>query len=1100
MRLFSKHCSELLIPGLLLLAAVAANGQAIQSTILGRVTDPSGAAIANAKVTVKNEGTNFERPMETDANGDYRVAGLGNGTYQVSVSAPGFKTFVRSAIALDSSQIKRVDANMELGEATSTVTVKGDVGQLETETASLSNVKTTQDFTELPQSVYGRGWPNVVFVTAGVQSGDGATNGCCGVVINGVRDTANNFSSDGISVNDVISSRQTANGFPGGDIESYQEFKMMTANNSAEYPQVAQLSMISRSGSNEPHGSFYWGNFNSKFNARAWNDPTKPSFENHNMFAINNGGPVYIPKIYDGRNKTFYFIHYSGARYRTGSRARTSVPTPAFRQGDFSALLGKITIVDPLTGTPFPDNKIPADRISSVSKAVQDLVYPDPNLAGLGEFGITENYYADPGYQFDADGLSARVDQKISNNNMLFVRVGLTIHNHDVSKGVLKEGYGGSSLLGNVPGRTVVISDTHTFSPNVVNEAKLGFSRNGYFDTDFNYGKQPQIGLQGINNPASDPAIGGLPSFNFSGAIPFESTVGWLNSIANPQNTYQLIDNLSWYRGRHTFKLGADIRRYQINDESKPVSMRGSFNFDDQLSGLAYANFLLGMPSYAERAIARPNAYLRGSQFGFYFQDDFKVSSRITFNYGVRYEYQTPWVDKYDRLFTFDPKTGSLVTAGKTIPTDLVPAVAATLPIITASQAGFPTRSLMKSDGNNWSPRLGLAIRPFADATTVIRLGYGTYSQIWPGQLGLNATGGPWQSTESFFIEGNQPSIQFPNPFLTTSDFSGLQSIGGLSVKFPNERTQQWNLSAGRQIWNTALEISYIGSKGQNIPFTQDLNLLYPSTEAYNSARRPYQLFNSVNLIQAGGSSIYHGMNIQADRRISRGLSFNINYTWAKALNDTSLTNYAPGATQNQYARYLERGDDDWVRRQQFRFSYIYELPFGKGQQFLHNLSSLPNHILGGWQLSGITTMSTGRRLSPGFSGTDPANTNQFGGRPDRIGDGNFDAGEMRDRIKSGQPIFDSAAFVQPETGRGFYGNSARTILTGPGAATWNTVLAKNFALKERAKLQFRWEMFNAFNRPNFGTPSTNISGGDFGLVTWAGNMRKMLFGLRLDY
>jgi hypothetical protein len=1096
----SRHYFGLLIPVLMLFAVIEARGQAIQSTILGKVTDPSAAAVIGATVTIKNEGTNIARTMQTDENGDYRVAGLGVGNYQVSVSAPGFKTFARSPIVLDSSQIKRVDANLELGEATSTVTVTGDIGQLETETASLSNVKSVQDFTELPQSVYGRGWPNVVFVTAGVQSGDGATNGCCGVVVNGARDTANNFSSDGISVNDVVGSRQTANGFPGGDVESYQEMKIMTANNSAEYPQVAQLSMISRSGSNGLHGSFYWGNFNSKFNARAWNDPTKPSFENHNMFAVNNGGPVYIPHVYDGHNKTFYFFHYSGARYRTGSRARISVPTAAFRQGDFSALLGKINLVDPLTGNPFPGNKIPADRISSVSKAVQDLVYPDPNLTGLGEFGLTENFYADPGYQFDADGLSARVDQKISSKNMLFVRVGLTIHNHDVQKGTLKEGYGSNQLLGNVPGKTVVLSDTHTFSPSLVNEAKLGFSRNGYFDTDFNFGKQPNIGLEGISNPDNDPAIGGLPNFSFSGVIPFESTGTWLNSVAQPQNTYQLIDNLSWYRGRHSFKMGADIRRYQINDENKPTSLRGAFSFDDQLSGLAYANFLLGLPSYAERSIARPNAYLRSSQFGFYFQDDFKVSPRITFNYGVRYEYQTPWVDKYDRLFTFDPKTGSLVTAGKQIPSDLVPALVATLPIVSASQAGFPTRSLMKTDGNNWSPRLGLAIRPFADATTVFRLGYGIYSQMWPGSLALNATGGPWQSTEAFPIEGNQPSIRFPNPFLTTSQFSGLQDIGGLSVRFPNERTSQWNVTAGRQIWNTSLEVSYVGSKGQNIPFVQDLNLLYPSTEAYSSARRPYPLFNGVALTQSGGSSIYHGMSIQAERRISRGLSFNANYTWAKALTDVSLTNYATGFTQNQYARYLERGDDDWVRRQQLRFSYIYELPFGKGQKFLHSLPSVGNHILGGWQLSGITTMSTGKRLSPAFSGTDPANTNQFGGRPDRVGDGNFDSGGMRDRIKSGVPIFDAADFVQPETGRGFYGNSARDILTGPGAQTWNTVLAKNFALKEQVRLQFRWEMFNAFNRANFGNPSTNISGGDFGLVTYAGNMRKMLFGLRLDY
>ena len=1077
-----------------------AQGQVIQSTILGTVTDPSGGVIAGATVTVKNEGTSFERTMVTDESGDYRIAGLEVGSYQVSVTAQGFKTFIRSKISLDSSQIKRVDANLEVGDATSTVTVVGDVGRLETETASLSNVKSSQDFVQLPQSIYGRGWPNVVFVTAGVQSGDGATNGCCGVVINGARDTANNFTSDGITVNDVVGGRQTANGFPGGDVESYQELEIMTANNSAEYPQVAQLSMIGKSGSNDLHGSFYWGNFNSKFNARAWNDPTKPSFENHNMFAVNNGGPVYIPGLYDGHDKTFYFFHYSGARYRTGNRARTSVPTPAFRQGDFSALLGKITIVDPLTGVPFPDNKIPPSRISSVSKAVQDLVYPDPNLTGLGDFGLTENYYADPGYQFDADGLTARVDQKISDKNTVFVRVGLTIHNHDVVKGALKDGYGSNQLLGNVPGRAVVVSDTHTINPTLVNEAKLGFSRNAYFDTDYNFGKQPQIGIQGIDNSAGDPAVGGLPNFNFSGAIPFESTDTWLNSIAQVQNNYELVDNLSWYRSRHNFKMGADIRRYQINDENNPTSLRGAYNFDDQLSGLAYANFLLGLPTYAERSIARPNAYLRGTQLGFYFQDDFKVNQRITLNYGLRYEYQTPWVDKFDRLFTFDPKTGSLVTAGTSIPTDLVPAVAATLPIIPASQAGLPTRSLMESDGNNWSPRLGLAIRPFANATTVIRLGYGVYSQMWPGLLGLGATGGPWQSTESFVVEGNKPSISFPNPFVTTSEFSGLQSIAGLSVKFPNERTQQWNASVGRQIWNTAIDVSYVGTKGQNIPYQEDLNLLYPSTEPYSSSRRPYQRFNSASLTQSGGSSIYHGFTIQADRRMSRGLSFNANYTWAKALTDVSLTSYPASFSQNQYARYLERADDSWVRRHQLRFSYIYELPFGRGMKFLNGLPGFPNNILGGWQVNGITTMSTGRRISPSFSNTDPANTNQFGGRPDRIGNGNLDSVDLRDRIKAGLPIFDSSAFVQPATGRGSYGNSARNILTGPGAQTWNIVIAKNFPLKERARLQFRWEMFNAFNRENFGNPSTNISGGDFGLVTYAGNMRKMLFALRIDY
>src|SRR5205823_6509318 len=232
-----------------------------------------------------------------------------------------------------------------------------------------------------------------------------------------------------------------------------------------------------------------------------------------------------------------------------------------------------------------------------------------------------------------------------------------------------------------------------------------------------------------------------------------------------------------------------------------------------------------------------------------------------------------------------------------------------------------------------------------------------------------------------------------------------------------------------------------------------------------------------------GGSSIYHGFNIQADRRLSKGLSFNVNYTWAKGLTDTSLGGFSFNSfNQNQYSRFLERADDPIIRRQLLRFSYVYRLPFGRGQRFLANLPGAANQVIGGWQLSGITTMVTGQRLSPSFSGTDPANTNQFGGRPDRVGDGNFDSSNMRDKIKSGLPIFDKSAFVQPETGRGFYGNSARNILTGPGGESWNIVIAKNFQLKERARLQFRWELFNAFNRANFAPYglSTNISGGDF--------------------
>ncbi|MCC7341845.1 MAG: TonB-dependent receptor [Bryobacterales bacterium] len=1081
---------------LLCLAVPPLSAQSTQGSMVGSVTDPSGAGIAGAGVQVINQGNAYIRETKTDAQGAFRVSGIEPGLYRVVVTAQGFNALEQKDVDVVSGQVKRVDAALKLGEVSTTVTVEGGISQIETENATLSNVKTARDFAEQPMSIYGRAWSNVVHITAGVQSSSG-------VEVNGARDTANNFTADGISVNDIVSSRFTPNGFS-GDIESFQEVKVITANSSAEYAQVAQFSAVSKSGTNEVHGGLYWGNFNNKFSARSWADSERPAFTNHNMFAVNGGGPVFIPKYYDGRNKTFWYGSYSGARYRVGNRSYLIVPTAGMRTGDFSAFAaGGITLTDPANGQrPFVNNTLPTARLSSISQTVQNLLYPEPNLQGVGDFGVDQNYTSDPGYQFNSDVYSFRGDHRISENNFLFARVGITKTNGDKVAGPLKDGYG-DGYLGNVPGRSLVISDTHTFTPALVHELKLGFNRTVFATTDYNFGKDVQslLGIQGIANPGKDPGIAGMPEFYFDGMIPVAAG-STLNRSGSAQNTYQIIDNVSWFRGRHTIKFGVDLRHMQVNDKQQPLSVRGSYYFDDRLSGLAYANFLLGYPSGSSRGIARPDAYVRSNTYGFYWQDEIRLHPKATLNVGLRYDYQTPWREKFLRKFTFDPSTGNMVVAGSSMPTDLVPAVAATLPIVTASQAGLPEETLMRGDKNNWSPRVGLAIRPFGDTTTVIRAGIGAYTQIWPGLTGTGATGGPWQSEQTFELENPDfASIRFPAPFATTSEFSGLQSISGLNSSYANERTYQWNFSVGRQFWGTAIDIGYVGTKSQNIPFAQNLNLLYPSTTPYSSSRRPYPRFNSATLTSVGASSIYHGFTIQADRRVGRSMIFNLNYTWAKSLSDVDLRSTSPSAHQNQYQRYLERADDGNIRRHQLRFNYVYQLPIGRGQKLLSGMSTVPNAILGGWEVVGISTYYTGPRLSPGFSGSDPANTNQFSGRPDRIGDGNLDSGQMRELIRARKPIFDRSAFVLPESGRGYYGNSARNILTGPGLVNWNVGIHKNWMLAaERAKLQFRWEMFNAFNRPNFANPSTNIQSGSFGLVTWAGAARSMLFGLRLDF
>ncbi|MGA3164978.1 MAG: TonB-dependent receptor [Terriglobia bacterium] len=1091
---------RLLILGLLLVgSSLPGFGQSTQSTILGTVTDPNGAVVPGASIEVKNTGTTFSRKVTSDDIGNYRVPNLDPGTYSVVAVVPGFSRWVGEGFSLNANQIQRVDIQLAIGQVATSVTVEARGTTLETETATLSNVHTSTEMTQLPMSIYGRSVFNVLSVTAAVQS----TNG---IIVNGARDNTNSYTVDGVAADDLVSSRQSPDNYQ-IDIEGIQEVKAQTTNNSAEYTQAAQFIGVTKSGGNQVHGSVLWENFNSYFSTRDFFDytSTKPSFTNNNEFAGTFGGPVYIPHLYNGRDKTFFFFSYGGQRYRIGARGYVPVPTAAFRQGDFSAISSAVTIRDPQTGTPsdpttwqpFPNNIIPTARISSVSKALQDMIYPQPNRPGQGDFGVNNNYTTDPGGQFNADTYSVRVDQKISNRNNLFARVGISKTNQDHYPGYLIGGVD-NDYFGNVPGRFMAITDTHNFSPGVVNEARMGFVRIFYQDL---YGAPlgpnyvGQLGLEGISNPGNVAALNSLPVFSFSR---FQGTSGaWVFNEA--QNTYNWTDNLTWIRGKHTFKFGADIRRYQVNSVQFPGDQTGSFGFDDTITGFDYASFLLGIPTSTGISTPTPAAYPRSSRYGFYAQDDVRISRKLTLNYGLRYEYQTPWVDKFNRRFAFDSATGSLVVAGNQMPTDLVPEVAATLPIVTAQQAGFPAGALVQADRNNWSPRVGLAYRPLADNKTVVRLGYGWYTMIWPGLLPRDyGTGGPWQTNKSYDYLGGAPVQTFPDPFTASTGFSGVTSISVVNPKIVNERAEQWNLSVGREIWGTAVDVAYAGTKSTRVPIVENLNLLHPSTEPFDAANRPYHLFSSINQIDTAGSAIYHGLTIQAQHKFSNGLYFNANYAYAKALTDSALNGYAPSIRQNQYDRKLEWGPDPSVLRQQLRFGYVYELPFGRGKRFVPNMNRVTDVALGGWQVNGITTMYSGAYMNPSFSGRDPANTNQFSGRPDCVGDPSI--GNMRSNIKQGLPMWNVNAFAEPQAGRGSYGNCGRGMLTGPGLDKWNAGLSKNFMLREGMRLQIRWELFNAWNRANFSSGGTDITSGGFGYSGYGGGGRQMLFGGRIDF
>jgi hypothetical protein len=370
---------------------------------------------------------------------------------------------------------------------------------------------------------------------------------------------------------------------------------------------------------------------------------------------------------------------------------------------------------------------------------------------------------------------------------------------------------------------------------------------------------------------------------------------------------------------------------------------------------------------------------------------------------------------------------------------------------------------------------------------------------MWPAFLITNfGTGGPWQTDKSYDYLGGQPTQSFPDPFTASTAFSGVSSIKVVNPSVVNERTQQWNVSVGREFWGTAIDVAYVGTKTTRLPFRENLNLLHPSTQPFNASNRPYPLFSSINEVQSGSSAIYDGLNIQAVHKFGHGLSFNTNYTFAKGLTDSSLRDYAATLTQNQYDRRLERGPDPNVLRQQLIFDYMYQLPVGRGKRFFPQMNRVANGVLGGWEVVGITTMLSGQYLSPSFSGVDPANTNQYSGRPDCVGNGNI--GNITGLIKQGLPMWNINAFQVPAQGRGSYGNCGRGVLVGPTTNLWNAGLSKNFVLREGMRLQIQWELFNAWNHPNFSSGDTSVTNGDFGQTFYGGGGRQMLFGARIDF
>jgi hypothetical protein len=617
-----------------------------------------------------------------------------------------------------------------------------------------------------------------------------------------------------------------------------------------------------------------------------------------------------------------------------------------------------------------------------------------------------------------------------------------------------------------------------------------------------------QLGIQGIGvgTPIHD-----VPAFSITGITSTDQP----NPNTLTLNTnFQWTDNVSWTRRAHFLKFGFDALRDQLGGYSFPNSIYGSYSFTGTYTGVPYADFLLGIPQSTSRTIPTRARYLRGTMYSLYAQDQWKVNPRLTLNYGLRWELQGPYYDRFGAIFSFDPASGAIVVPDNGVPL-INPLFPKNVPVVPASKVGYPEGAMINADPKGFYPRFGFAWTPFSDGKTVLRGGYGVYGNTIYGSAGSSRVGGPFAGSESFTnaITNGVPLFRFPRPFLDVGATS-TQNASGINPHLRTPYAQQFNLTLERQIGQVGLRIGYVGTRASRLVYQRNINEPAPSTIPFTNSRRIYPIYNSVTWYENGGSQQYNALQVSAFKTYGKNIFFNAGWTWAKDITDDQNTGsgFSGQSLENPYNRAIERADNVLTRTHRVYASVIWALPVGRGQAALSHANGVVDALLGGWSLSWIFVRQSGQFFTPSFAGFDPSNTNTIGGRPDRIGSGQLSSGQ------SIQHWFDAAAFKIPgcpdsdpicksPANVGRYGNAGLDILRGPASTNVDLSAMKYFRLGERKRLQFRALMTNAMNHPNFSNPAANISApGTVGQITSTfqeqvgEDARQIHFSLRFEF
>jgi len=1068
--------------GMMLLVPISLVAQSDTATLVGTVRDSSGAVLPAALVKIQNLGTQLSRETTTDEAGNFRVPALLAGEYSVSVEKPSFKKFVQEKMALRAFQTLRLDATLEVGEVTDSISVTGQAPIVNTEIAthaeSLPAEKLKNYVIPLPMVQSLAYWITTYGVDA-VQYGND-------MVVVGGRQDGLRTTVDGATVDHFRMSPPAL---------SIQEVRLVSSNANAEFPTPGTAASVTKSGTNQFHGAAEYVLQNAALNALGPYGGRRPIGTPNYQISFSGGGPVILPKVYDGRNRTFFFGVYDRSKSRfSATPLSINVPTVLMRQGDFSQYRDSagnlIPIIDPRTGSPFPGNVIPADRLSSVARNIVSRFYPLPNA---GDPNTTlRNYNTITESTGGQDQLFFRVDQKISDRDtatVTFMRLAQDSV-FDVAGSGAQKVPGLYKAFTTPQSYASSIAETHIFAPTMVNEFRFSFNRHRQPQGSDVFGQDvlKAFGIEGI-----DPGLDfrGIPAINISTFAGFGQVYSDSRFV---ENRFNFIDNLSIQKGRHAIKIGTEIIRFQTNRIDSGQAF-GTYNFTGQftrgtlpVAGHPFADFMLGFPANTQRFVPRAAIAYRNYSWGMYVQDDFKISPRLTLNLGLRYDLEGVPIDQNGLYFSFDPRTGSIVLPDQHARNQVSPLFNPAIPIKLASEVSFPEKLLVQ-DRNNFAPRFGFAFRPFNNNKTVVRGGYNifTVGKLGAGLRGiflpLLQTGGPFALSETFINQipaaGNDPQLAFPRPF--PSGLGTAASSYSISTSNPFIRDgylQQWNLGIEHEIWSTAVGISYTGNKTTNGQYSRNINLPPPSTIPFTTARYQYQNFTSVRYFDQGTTDSAHTMKVDFTRPMVRGLYLHGGYTWLSQINDAETTAWVALASQasNPYDRSRDRARIDYFPKHRFVIDWVYDIPFGKGRPFLSNVPGVVNQILGGWTVSGLWRIYSGEPFSPTYSGTDPSGTGIFSGRPDRIGSGKL-ASPSENRW------FDPSAFVVPASNIGRFGNSGRNILELPSSQATLLAIYKNFPIRERVNFRFGAYFNNPFNQHSFGAVQSNITAPNVGAL-----------------